>query len=177
VGKAIFEKVGTVVSSAETSCAMDNSTGVKSVGNEQLSLPYDVTWEGDASSKIILSADGVAFAERSGAGAVDWMPSKEGETTLSLKTLSSSGEFIEEYTADFYVYPSEITITNGLISLKDQLSGGIDCIRKIVIPDSIAELCENFFEGCSGLKSVTMPLAVLEAAWSRPRRLKRTIGY
>ncbi|MBR3820662.1 MAG: leucine-rich repeat protein, partial [Kiritimatiellae bacterium] len=157
----VFGKAGSVVSRAETTTAIDNTAGVRNIPCEAHALMYDVTWEGHESSRVAFSADGEMFVERTGAGEVEWMPTHEGLTTLSLKTLNESGTQEGEYTATFYVWPSEIVVTNGLLPLKEQLTGGIDALRSVVVSRDMTELCADFFDGCTGLKSVTLPLAIL----------------
>ena len=140
VAMAYFKPVASFVSVAQMNCAIDNSGETKMVGYDAIQLPYDVEWEGDASSSVELRVDGELLAERTGSGEVAWMPEREGLTTLTLRTVNGSGGTLAEYSAQYDVVPRNVTITDGATPLNELYPGLCHWITNITIDANVESL-------------------------------------
>jgi hypothetical protein len=140
-------------------------------------ITYNSVWiGGNPSAVVVISADETEIKRTAGEGEFVWSPTTPGKHTLTYTTFINGVAQDEVYAATVYA-DWKYTIEDGKATIVEASQKAGD----VVIPSEIdgypvVAVDENVFVNCSGLKSVRCRLQYLKAAWSRPRRLKRTIG-
>ena len=147
---------------------------------DSIYVSYNSAWiGGEESAEVVIEVNGAEIKRTTGEGGFAWAPITPGKHTLTYTTYINGVAQEEVYTATVFkdwkytVENGEATIiettqTSGDVVIPSEIDGltvvGIgdglfeECegITSVVIPDSVTYICAGVFNGCLGIRSVSI---------------------
>jgi hypothetical protein len=128
---------------------------------DSIEISYDSSWVGgDTNAIVVVRDNGTEIKRTTGVGEFVWSPTTPGKHTLTYTTYINGIQQEEVYTATVFK-DWKYTVEDGKATIvaTTQTSGNIT-IPSEIDDYPIVAIDRNVFEGCRGLKSVTMPLVI-----------------